>query len=207
MKNQYTTTTAAKQKAFNKETTRLSDKQKQLKEQYTTTAAAKQKAFNKETTRLKESHKQELLSVRRELPQLQSAIFKSDRKYDKTITLQNTTIATLNLKLNTLKAENNNTVSDVSKKVATAVKIAVKEARLKEITHQLKDRGLLKESLGNKCVEQQCKVASLQMKLIQAERNAHNSSKKATTQQSNSLDIVKNMNITLANNKELEERE
>ena len=65
---------------------------------------------------------------------------------------------------------------------------------------------MLKESLGNKCVKEQCLVASLQMKLIQAERNAHNSSKKATTQQSNSLDIVKNMNITLANNKELEER-
>ena len=42
------------------------------------------------------------------------------------------------------------------KKVATAVKTAVKEAMLKEITHQLKDRGVLKESLGNKCVKQQC---------------------------------------------------
>ena len=77
---------------------------------------------------------------------------------------------------------------------------------LKEITHQLKDKRVLKESLGNKCVKEQCLVASLQMKLIEAERNTHNSSKKATTQQSNSLDIVKNMNITLANNKELEER-
>ena len=112
----------------------------------------------------------------------------------------------MNLKLDTLKAENKNNVSDVSKKVATAVKTAVKVATVKEITHHLKDKEVLKKTLGNKYIEEQCKVASLQIELIHAKRIVHNSSKEATTQQSNSLDIVNNLNITMANNKILEER-
>ena len=47
----------------------------------------------------------------------------------------------MNLKLAILKAENKNDVSDISKIVTTAVKTAVKEAKLKVITFHLKDKG------------------------------------------------------------------
>ena len=49
---------------------------------------------------------------------------------------------------------------------------------------------MLKKYLGNKNIEQKCKVALLQMQLIRAEQNAHNFLKEAATQQSSILDIV-----------------
>ena len=55
-------------------------------------------------------------SILHEFLQLQSTLFKSNRKYNTTVTLLNTKIDTMNLKLATLKAENSNTISGISKK-------------------------------------------------------------------------------------------
>ena len=60
--------------------------------------------------------------------------------------------------------------------------------------------------MGDKLIEQQCKVASLTEQIIHAERSSHNSLKKAATQQSNSCYIVKDMEKTLAENIVLQDR-
>lgn len=64
----------------------------------------------------------------------------------------------------------------------------------------------MKQQLGNKYVEEQCKVAALTEQVIHAERSSHNSLKKAATQQSNSCHIVNDMKKTMAENIVLQER-
>ena len=131
------------------------------------------------------------------ITQLQSRLFKSKRTADKTITLLHSKLSLVYLKFDTLKAENTNTVNDVSKEITTAVKIAVKKTKSIEKKHYCQQNVSLKHQLRNKYVDEQCKVAALTKKVIHAEISSHNSLKKAATQQSNSCHIVDDMKKTV----------
>lgn len=63
----------------------------------------------------------------------------------------------------------------------------------------------LKKSFGTRYIEEQCKVATLTERVVHAEISTH-SSMKAAMQQSDSLHIVNNMKMTMADKKILQER-
>ena len=94
---------------------------------------------------------------KKQISQLNSTIYKSDRKHTKNITLLNHHIDMMHIEVATLKNENWNITNNISKKVETAVR----EDKLKKIIYQLKDKGVLKKILGNKCIEDKYEVALL----------------------------------------------
>lgn len=103
---------------------------------------------------------------KKQISLLQLTLYKDKRKHTKGITQLKYQIDTMNLEVATLEDKNRNIIKDVS---STEVKIAVKEAILKEIQQQLKEKQLLKKVLGNKCIDEICKLAPLQMKFVDTE--------------------------------------
>ena len=101
-----------------------------------------------------------------------------------------------------MECTNQNGIDNAFSELKTAVKIAT----IKERKHYVKKHEKVKSNLKRKNIEEQTKVATLMERVIMSERSSHNSIKVAESQQSNTINMRKRMELEMTRNELLHDR-
>ena len=185
------------------------DQLKRLKELYTNVTVSTKVAFNREFEKLKTQQQKELQLCCNKVSQLKSQIYKTDREHNKGVAKLTNDNNKLTTKVAIMKCMNLDIAEQQSTELKTAIKTTVRVENRKERENQSikeqQDRSMINK-IRAVSVEQQCNIASLTKKVINAKRRSINLMKECQSQQLKATNTMNSMMATMHDNEVLHNR-